>query len=185
MSDLFLFVDYQKVFEDGAWKVNGIRDCLGRAKKAHDEVKKVRNVTSIVTRYFPPPQIELRHEDDAWRKYFEKYDTVPREPGDKAYELIDFIECDSVWESSTFSKWKHSSNFNSPFNVFITGVSTECCVLATALCAVDAGATVYVIKDACAAGSHEDHIQGLEMLSRFAPNVQTICIWQIPKLFSK
>ena len=186
MNDLFLFVDFQKVFElNEEWKIPDIKGCLARAKIACKEVEKVRNITKIVTRYMPPNLLHLRDKDDAWVKYFKKYSTVPKRSGDILYELIDYIPCDWVWESSEFSKWKHTSQCNYPFNVFITGVSTECCILSTALSAVDAGATVYVISDACAAGNKEDHNLGLELLSRFDPNVQIIKTEDITRMFNE
>ena len=185
MNDLFLFVDFQKIFEKGDWKVPEIKNTLTRAKIARDTVAKIRNITTIATRYLPPHGVCLRNKDDAWFKYFKMYPNVPNDPDHEMYQHIENISCDLSWESSGFSKWNHSSTYTSPFNVFITGVSTECCVLSTALSAIDAGATVYIISDACAAGSKNDHNLGLNILSRFAPNVQIIKTNDIIRLFNE
>ena len=51
----------------------------------------------------------------------------------------------------------------------LTGVSTDCCVLATALAAADAGVAVRVVVDACAGASEVDHRRALEAMALFGP----------------
>ncbi len=54
------------------------------------------------------------------------------------------------------------------------GVSTDCCVLATALAAVDGGAHVRVVADACAAKSAEIHEQALQIMAARAPQLALV-----------
>jgi nicotinamidase-related amidase len=186
MNDLFLFIDFQKIFEENEeWKVPGIRDCLNRAKKAHFLVSKVRNITTITTNYLPPADVDNDPNDYAWKRYFDQFASVPKHGHHELYGDLEYIPADSKWTSNGFSKWNHSLSYTTPFNVFITGVSTECCVLSTALSAVDTGANVYIISDACAAGTPEDHELGLRVLSKFAPNIQIIESKDIIQLFDK
>ncbi len=54
----------------------------------------------------------------------------------------------------------------------IAGVSTECCVLATAVAAADAGVRVLLAADACAGADDASHAHALGVLEFFAPLVQ-------------
>jgi nicotinamidase-related amidase len=51
----------------------------------------------------------------------------------------------------------------------LAGVSTDCCVLSTALPAADAGVKVRVAADACAGATDETHRQALELMALYAP----------------
>jgi nicotinamidase-related amidase len=53
-------------------------------------------------------------------------------------------------------------------------VATECCVIATALAAVDAGRAVAVVTDACAGATVEDHTRALELLALMSPMVELV-----------
>ncbi|WP_410867250.1 cysteine hydrolase family protein, partial [Paraburkholderia sp. SIMBA_027] len=59
----------------------------------------------------------------------------------------------TVVDASTFSKWGPQLAALVPegTEMILTGVATDCCVLSTALGAIDAGRFVTVISDACAA----------------------------------
>ena len=51
----------------------------------------------------------------------------------------------------------------------LTGVSTDCCVLSTALAAADAGRRVLVAADACAGLTEADHQRALDAMALYAP----------------
>ncbi|WXF89963.1 isochorismatase family protein [Curtobacterium flaccumfaciens pv. flaccumfaciens] len=53
-------------------------------------------------------------------------------------------------------------------------MSTDCCVLSTALAAADAGATVTVVADACAGASDEDHDRALAVMRLYAPLITVV-----------
>ena len=55
-------------------------------------------------------------------------------------------------------------------DLVLCGLSTDCCVLATALGAIDAGARVRVVADACAA-EPTLHDAALAILRRRAPQL--------------
>ncbi len=59
-------------------------------------------------------------------------------------------------------------------HLVLTGVSTDCCVLSTALAAADAGATVTVVADACAGASDEDHERALAAMRLYAPLITVV-----------
>ncbi|HEY2507218.1 MAG TPA: isochorismatase family protein [Streptosporangiaceae bacterium] len=53
-------------------------------------------------------------------------------------------------------------------------MSTDCCVLSTALAAADAGVRVQVVADACAGASDESHEITLQILRLYAPLVEVV-----------
>jgi nicotinamidase-related amidase len=59
-------------------------------------------------------------------------------------------------------------------NLVLCGVSTDCCVLSTALAAADDGAWVRVVRDACAGASDEDHERSLAAMAFYAPQVTVV-----------
>nr|WP_258366402.1 cysteine hydrolase [Curtobacterium sp. MCPF17_011] len=59
-------------------------------------------------------------------------------------------------------------------HLVLTGVSTDCCVLSTALAAADAGVRVTVVADACAGASDVDHARALDAMRLYAPLVTVV-----------
>jgi nicotinamidase-related amidase len=51
----------------------------------------------------------------------------------------------------------------------VCGVSTDCCVLSTALAAADAGVFVQIGAAACAGVSRADHERALDTMRLYAP----------------
>jgi nicotinamidase-related amidase len=51
----------------------------------------------------------------------------------------------------------------------LTGVTTDCCVLSTALAAADAGVHVMVAADACAGITEPDHKRALDTMALYSP----------------
>jgi nicotinamidase-related amidase len=54
----------------------------------------------------------------------------------------------------------------------LTGVSTDCCVISTALAAADAGVAVRVVSDACAGISENDHQRALDAMALYGPLIE-------------
>ena len=54
----------------------------------------------------------------------------------------------------------------------LAGVSTDCCVLSTAVAAADAGVEVRVVADACAGLDDDSHAKALDILRLYAPLVE-------------
>jgi nicotinamidase-related amidase len=59
-------------------------------------------------------------------------------------------------------------------NLVLCGVSTDCCVLSTALAAADDGAWVRVVRDACAGATDADHERSLAAMAFYAPQVEVV-----------
>ena len=58
----------------------------------------------------------------------------------------------------------------------LAGVSTDCCVLSTALAAADAGVAVRVVADACAGVNDDSHRQALAIMPLYAPLVEVVSL---------
>jgi nicotinamidase-related amidase len=59
-------------------------------------------------------------------------------------------------------------------NLVLCGVSTDCCVLSTALAAADDGAWVRVVRDGCAGASDADHERSLAAMAFYSPQVEIV-----------
>ena len=76
-----------------------------------------------------------------------------------------------VVSATTFGKWGPdlAGVVNADAPLVLTGVSTDCCVLSTALAAADAGREVVVVADACAGLTEADHRRALDAMALYAP----------------
>ena len=124
----------------------------------------------IFTRFMIPAEPE-----GSWVGYYRAW---PQVLAPEAAGLADLAQ---PWASQgldtldkpTFSKWgpELESMLGPGRELTVCGVSTDCCVLATVLAAVDAGAQVRVIADACAGITAEAHEAALNLMGGFAPQV--------------
>ncbi|WP_218062995.1 isochorismatase family protein [Arthrobacter sp. SDTb3-6] len=111
-------------------------------------------------------------EPGAWSSYYDRWHEM-RRPG--AHSLWDITMAPpagaAIVSKGTFSKWGPELEELIPVGseMILTGVATDCCILSTALGAVDAGRFVTVVSDACAAVSDEAQAQTLALLQLLAP----------------
>ena len=56
-------------------------------------------------------------------------------------------------------------------HLVLAGVSTDCCVISTALAAADAGATITVVTDACAGSTPENHRSAMDVMALYPPQI--------------
>ena len=121
---------------------------------------------TVHTRFVAPAR-----PSGAWVPYYRDWPFALVPPSDPLYALVLPPADDPVVTATTFGKWgpdlaaatQHSQQ------IVLTGVSTDCCVLATALAAADAGVAVRVVADACAGASDADHLRALEAMALFGP----------------
>src|SRR5206468_10618894 len=81
----------------------------------------------------------------------------------------------------TFGKWgsQLATAMRGSHEMVLTGVSTDCCVLATAVAAADSGVHVRVVADACAGISDQDHERALDAMALFGPLIEITTIEQV------
>jgi nicotinamidase-related amidase len=76
----------------------------------------------------------------------------------------------------TFGKWTEALReiVGAQPTITLAGVSTDCCVLSTALPAADAGASVRVVAEGCAGSSPQNHERALAAMALYAPQITVI-----------
>jgi nicotinamidase-related amidase len=67
----------------------------------------------------------------------------------------------------------------------LAGVSTDCCVLSTAVAAADAGVAVQVVADACAGVTAASHEQALAVLRLYGPLIEVINVADVLRAGSR
>lgn len=132
---------------------------------------------TVFTRFVAP-----EHPQGAWVPYYRDWPFALRPEGDPLWDLTEpFASAavdrrDPVVTETTFGKWGTSLRAivgDHPALV-LAGVSTDCCVLSTALAAADAGASVTVVAEACAGASDEDHERALAAMRLYAPLITVV-----------
>lgn len=162
-------VDHQTIFADPAspWA----------APRFAETVEPVRRLAEafgervVTTRWVTP---EPKH--GSWQAYFERWPFADRPADDPAFDLVETTVALGARHTVTepaFGKWGQQLRaITGPApHLVLAGVATDCCVIATAIPAADAGATVTVVSDACAGSSDVGHTRALEVMAAFDPQI--------------
>lgn len=123
----------------------------------------------------------------SWIPYYRDWPFALVPPTDPLYDLMPEIPVTSaagdavVVTRETFGKWDTAaaSALGHPTDIVVTGVSTDCCVLSTALAAADAGVRVRVVADACAGLSDVDHQRALDVMGLYAPLIEITTVAEV------
>ena len=114
----------------------------------------------------------------AWRPYYEQWPFALQPPQSRIWELTDeFADTDAYrLEATTFGKWtpELAERVGVGGRLVLAGVSTDCCVLSTALAAADAGVYVTVVADACAGVDDPSHQRALDVMRMYAPLIDVV-----------
>ena len=122
----------------------------------------------IFTRFIPPERVE-----GSWDHYYRKWAFATDRHDAALWSLVAPWENRLSLDTHRFSKWGPDLQRlagHAP-RMVLCGVSTDCCVMATALGAVDDGAFVRVVADACGAKTPAIHEGALSLLSSRAPQL--------------
>jgi nicotinamidase-related amidase len=163
-----MIIDMQRIFgepssewatPDYASAVAGIQRLLGAFESQ-----------TCFTRFVPPKQ-----PTGAWIDYYERW-RFALDPGNAPlYELSDeFASIPAITlDRTTFGKWDAETDraLGHPGEIVLAGVTTDCCVLSTALAAADAGVHVMVAADACAGLTKADHQRALDAMALYSPMI--------------
>jgi nicotinamidase-related amidase len=127
----------------------------------------------VFTRFVAP-----REPAGAWIPYYELWPFALVPDDDELYDLMPLMRAAgrAVVTSTTFGKWgpELASAMSDSREMVLVGVSTDCCVLSTALAAADAGIHVRVVQDACAGLSEADHQRALDAMALYGPLVEIV-----------
>ena len=163
-SAWLVVIDMQTVFADpgSAW----------RAPRYAEAAERVRALLpafagrTVWTRFVAPSEPR-----GSWVPYYEEWGFA-REPAASPIWAISGFDPgrDPVVDEPTFGKWgRRLAAVTGDAPLVLTGVSTDCCVLSTALAAADDGRFVRVAADACAGASDEDHRRALDAMALYRP----------------
>ena len=162
-------IDMQRIFGDptSQWATPGyssIEPVVARLVRAFGD-------RVIFTRFVAP---EL--PTGAWDPYYKLWPFALVPETDPLYELADGLAAAGhpIVTETTFGKWgpSLSSAMAGSGEMVLVGVSTDCCVLSTALGAADAGVHVRVVEDACAGLTEADHRRALDAMALYAPLIE-------------
>jgi nicotinamidase-related amidase len=165
---LLVVVDMQSVFAepDSPWCVPGfatLEEPISRLLQAFGE-------RAVFTRFVVPDV-----PAGSWRQYYQEWSFI-LEPGAES-----LLELAAPWsdhhrpiDKPTFSAYGQELQYLAhrvdTSTLVLCGVSTECCVLATAIAAADDGMSVRIVRDACASVDRATHEAALHVaLAGFSP----------------
>jgi nicotinamidase-related amidase len=109
------------------------------------------------TRFVAPEQ-----PAGAWRDYYAEWPFALQPPDARLWDVVP-----SKWGPALAERVGDAT-------MVVCGVSTDCCVLSTAVAAADAGVAVRVVADACAGVSAASHRATLDVLALYGPLVHVV-----------
>jgi nicotinamidase-related amidase len=169
-------IDMQRVFADpaSAWATPRYADAAAGVARLLPAFAG----RTVFTRFVAP-----EHPSGAWLPYYDLWPDQLQPPDAAIWDLTPgFGEAgEPVVSAATFGKWgadlaeaaRHTER------LVLCGVSTDCCVLSTALAAADAGIFVTVVADACAGASEEDHQRALAAMALYAPLIRLTTVDEV------
>ena len=114
--------------------------------------------------------------EGAWIPYYELWPFALQTPDAPIYQMDGRVHHGGrkTLDANTFGKWTPELAAAAGDEIVLCGVSTDCCVLSTALAAADAGVHVQVVSDACAGVDDTTHQQALNAMALYGPLIEII-----------
>lgn len=162
-------IDPQNIFAspDSEWGSPFFDDALVRIRMLAESFGE----RVVVTRWMPTAD-----RSTSWGDYFAAWPFADRPASDPLYELVAAardLSPHPTLDLPTFGKWgaEIEQVVGRGGRVVLTGVSTDCCVLSTALAGADAGARLTVATDACAGSTAANHAAALQVMGLYPPQI--------------
>jgi nicotinamidase-related amidase len=162
-------IDPQNIFAspDSAWGSPFFAEAMPRIRSLADSF----GDRVLVTRWMPTAD-----RSTSWGEYFAAWPFADQPPTDELFDLVPDATALSphpTLDLPTFGKWgpELESIVGHGGSFVLAGVSTDCCVISTALAAADAGARVTVATDACAGSTAENHAAALHVMGLYPPQL--------------
>lgn len=170
-------IDPQRIFADPSsdWASPFFAAAMERIERLAAQVGPER---TLVTRWLPTAD-----RSTSWGDYFRAWPFADVPASDPLYALVDAargLSAHPAIDEPTFGKWGpqlaaatgHAPG--SPARIVLAGVSTDCCVISTALAAADAGVHVRIARDACAASTADNGAAALQVMGLYAPQIELV-----------
>lgn len=162
-------IDPQRIFAapDSAWGSPFFDDAMVNIRLLADAFGE----RVLVTRWLPTAD-----RSTSWGDYFAAWPFADRPADDALFDLVPAAEGLSshpTLDLPTFGKWgaAMAAVVGRGAHVVLAGVSTDCCVLSTALAAADAGARVMLAADACAGSTAKNHAAAVHVMGLYPPQI--------------
>lgn len=169
---VLVVVDMQPIFgdEDSPWAAPRFAEALPVVRSLAEVAGPGR---MVCTRFVAPERPE-----GAWVAYYADWPFALQPPDAPAYALVPELAglAGASVTATTFGKWGTdlAALVQPGDTMLLTGVSTDCCVLSTALAAADAGVAVRVVAEGCAGADDASHARALAAMALYAPLVDVI-----------
>jgi nicotinamidase-related amidase len=165
-------IDMQRVFAepDSPWLAPRFAEIVGPVRRLAQAFR-----PRVTFTRFLAPQVP----EGGWRDYYAQWLFALQPPDARIYELVDELagEPGPTLNATTFSKWGPELSAKvGAGTLVLAGVSTDCCVLSTALAAADAGTLVRVVGDACAGADDDSHAAALRVLALQSPLIEVVSL---------
>ena len=159
---LLIVVDMQEVVaRDTLWHLPGVRDLLPTITQLTDAF----GDDVAYSRHVPAPD----GGHGTWKRFYENWKALDEDPSnwDLMPELAGRSGIHAAKSTySVFGAPELRAQLDRDDELILCGVETDCCVLATALEAIDHGVPVTVVEDAVASPSPTGHEGALALFRR-------------------
>lgn len=166
-------IDMQAVFADptGGWAVPR----FAAAAAGVDRLRPAFAGRTVHTRFVAPAE-----PAGAWRDYYRQWPWALQPPDAPLWDLVGDAGGPTL-DRPAFGKWgpELDAATAGSRDLVLAGVSTDCCVLSTALAAADDGVRVRVAADACAGATDADHERALVAMALYTPLVTVTTVAEI------
>jgi nicotinamidase-related amidase len=169
-------IDMQHIFRspDSAWAAPGFDDVVGPVNRLVEAAGERVTFTRFVAPAGPA---------GAWIPYYELWPFALQSADAPIYQLVDGLQHGGrpTLDATTFGKWSPAlaGSVGEGGHLVLAGVSTDCCVMSTAVAAADAGVFVQVVSDACAGLNATTHQQALNTLSLYGPLIEIVTVERV------
>jgi nicotinamidase-related amidase len=175
-------IDMQNVFADdgSAWRAPRFGEVVGPVAR----LVAAYAPDVVLTRFVAPARPR-----GAWVAYYADWPFALRPADHPMWRIVPQLAgpaarvrghdgAGGTLDKPTFSKWgaELARLIGPEGRMVLAGVSTDCCVLSTALAAADAGVEVWVVAEACAGVDDDSHAKALHIMSLYAPLIQVVSL---------
>ena len=175
-SAWLVVIDMQEVFGDPASEWATPR--FAEAARSIARLLPAFGGRTVFTRFVAPER-----PFGSWVPYYRRWPFALVPPESRIWRITDDLPVrDSpVVTAPTFGKWNAdlAAAVGHARELVLTGVSTDCCVLSTALAAADAGCSVQVVADACAGATDTDHERALAAMALYDPMIRITSVAEV------